>query len=74
MATSDSHQEITGELRDSLAVIYSSVTILRRQLGNDADTFAPHLERIATHLELMCVVLARLERARPLSAGGHTGP
>ena len=55
--------DLTGQLRDSLAVIHSSVALLRRRMRSDEFTQA-HLERIVTHLDKITVALAGLERLR----------
>ena len=55
--------DVTGELRDSLAVIHSSVTLLRRRLGGDPRACA-QLERIVAHLDKMSALLVHIERTR----------
>lgn len=55
--------DLTGELRDSLAVIHSSVALLRRRLPPD-DPARTQLERIVRHLDKMTLVLSQLEHAR----------
>jgi hypothetical protein len=55
--------DLTGDLRDSLAVIHSSVALLRRRLDSDEFTRV-HIERILVHLDKISVTLADLERSR----------
>jgi hypothetical protein len=55
--------ELTGQLRDSLAVIHSSVALLRRRMTDEPSTRV-HLERIIVHLDKMADLVAGLERLR----------
>jgi hypothetical protein len=53
-------EDLTGELRDLLAVIHSSASLLRRRGGGDEGT-DKHLDRIHEHVRRASELLAKLD-------------
>lgn len=53
-------EDLAGELRDLLAVIHSSASLLRRRMAGDAAT-TKHLARIDDHIARATALLQQLE-------------
>lgn len=54
--------DLTGELRDLLAVIHSSASLLRRRVSVD-DKTTKHLERIHEHVQRASDLLDKLDNS-----------
>lgn len=53
-------EDLTGELRDLLAVIHSSTSVLRRRAAGDEAT-NKHLQRIHEHVRRASELLTKLD-------------
>lgn len=53
-------EDLTGELRDLLAVIHSSTSLLRRRAGGDEGT-SKQLDRIHEHVRRASELLGKLD-------------
>ncbi len=58
----DPQDDLTGELRDLLAVIHSSASLLGRRVTGD-EKISKHLERIHEHVRRASDLLNKLDSA-----------